>query len=430
MAITYLKKAEKTPQTGTDETRRIVEKMLARIEVEGEEAAIAYGRELDGYTGDIVVSADVIAAAGDQVSQQLKDDIRFSFDRVTKFAEAQKASIQEFETELSPGLWAGQKLIPIETAGCYVPGGRYAHVASAIMSIATARVAGVEHIVACTAPRGEDGANTAILYAMDQCGADTILALGGVQGIAAMTFGLFTGKPARILVGPGNRFVAEAKRTLYGRVGIDMFAGPTEIAVIADDSADPQIVAEDLVSQAEHGPDSPAWLITTSRQLADEVMGRMDGLITALPEVARNAATVAWRDYGEVILCDTDEEAVAVSDEYAAEHLEVHTARDGWYTDTLRNYGSLFIGEETTVTYGDKCSGTNHILPTKGAAHYTGGLSVHKYMKVVTTQRMTREANREVGQAAARISRLEGMEAHARAGDARLRKYFPGENLA
>ncbi|MEC7305553.1 MAG: histidinol dehydrogenase [Pseudomonadota bacterium] len=430
MAITYLKKAEKTPQTGTDETRRIVETMLARIESEGEEAAIAYGRELDGYTGDIVVSADVIAAAGDEVSQQLKDDIRFSFDRVTKFAEAQKASIQEFETELSPGLWAGQKLIPIETAGCYVPGGRYAHVASAIMSIATARVAGVEHIVACTAPRGEDGPNPAILYAMDQCGADTILALGGVQGIAAMTFGLFTGKPARILVGPGNRFVAEAKRTLYGRVGIDMFAGPTEIAVIADDSADPQIVAEDLVSQAEHGPDSPAWLITTSRQLADDVMGRMDGLIAALPEVARNAATVAWRDYGEVILCDTDEEAVAVSDEYAAEHLEVHTARDGWYTDTLRNYGSLFIGEETTVTYGDKCSGTNHILPTKGAAHYTGGLSVHKYMKVVTTQRMTREANREVGQAAARISRLEGMEAHARAGDARLRKYFPGENLA
>ena len=430
MAVTYLKKAEKTPQTGTDETRRIVETMLAKIESEGESAAFTYGRELDGYEGDIVVPADVIAAAGDKISQQLKDDIRFSYDRVTAFAEAQKQSIQEFETELSPGLWAGQKLIPIETAGCYVPGGRYAHVASAIMSIATARVAGVENIVACTAPRGADGPNPAILYAMDQCGADTILALGGVQGIAAMTFGLFTGRPARILVGPGNRFVAEAKRMLYGRVGIDMFAGPTEIAIIADDSADPQIVAEDLVSQAEHGPDSPAWLITTSRQLAEEVMALMDGLIDALPEVARNAATVAWRDYGEVILCDSDDEAVAVSDEYAAEHLEVHTARDEWYTATLRNYGSLFIGEETTVTYGDKCSGTNHILPTKGAAHYTGGLSVHKYMKIVTTQRMTREANREVGQAAARISRLEGMEAHARAGDARLRKYFPGENLA
>jgi len=430
MGVTYLKRAEKTPQTGTEETRKIVETMLAKIEAGGEDAAIAYGKELDGYHGEIVVSRDVIEAAGNEISQQLKDDIRFSYDRVTRFAEAQKQSIREFETELSPGLWAGQKLIPIETAGCYVPGGRYAHVASAIMSIATARVAGVEHVVACTAPRGEAGPNPAILYAMDQCGADTILALGGVQGIAAMTFGLFTGKPARILVGPGNRFVAEAKRMLYGRVGIDMFAGPTEIAVIADDSADPQIVAEDLVSQAEHGPDSPAWLITTSRQLAEDVMHRMDGLIAALPEVARNAATVAWRDYGEVILCDSDEDAVAVSDDYAAEHLEVHTARDEWYTAKLRNYGSLFIGEETTVTYGDKCSGTNHILPTKGAAHYTGGLSVHKYMKVVTTQRMTREANREVGQAAARISRLEGMEAHARAGDARLRKYFPGENLA
>ena len=430
MAITYLKKAEKTPQTGTDETRRIVETMLARIDSEGEAAAIAYGKELDGYEGDIVVSADVIAAAGDEVSQQLKDDIRFSYDRVTAFAEAQKASITEFETELSPGLWAGQKLIPIQTAGCYVPGGRYAHVASAIMSIATARVAGVENVVACTAPRGNAGPNPAILYAMDQCGADSILALGGVQGIAAMRFGLFTGQPARILVGPGNRFVAEAKRMLYGSVGIDMFAGPTEIAIIADDSADPQIVAEDLVSQAEHGPDSPAWLITTSKSLAQDVMALMAGLIAALPDVARDAATAAWRDYGEVILCDTDEEAVAISDEYAAEHLEVHTARDDWYSDTLRNYGSLFVGEETTVAYGDKCSGTNHILPTKGAAHYTGGLSVHKFMKVVTTQRMTREANREVGQAAARISRLEGMEAHARAGDARLRKYFPGENLA
>ena len=429
MAVTYLKKAEKTPQTGTDETRAIVAEMLAKIEAGGEEAALAYGRQLDGYTGPAVVTAETIAAAADKVSPQLKDDIQFAYDRVTKFAHAQRDSIQEFETELSPGLWAGQKLIPIETAGCYVPGGRYAHVASAIMSIATARVAGVENIIACTAPHGDEGPNPAILYAMNLCGADTILSLGGVQGIAAMAFGLFTGKPARILVGPGNRFVAEAKRTLYGRVGIDMFAGPTEIAVIADDSADPAVVAEDLVSQAEHGPDSPAWLITTSRKLADDVMAQMDKHINALPEIAKNAATTAWRDYGEVILCDTDEEAAVVSDEYAAEHLEIHTSKDEWYTERLKNYGSLFIGEETTVTYGDKCSGTNHILPTKGAAHYTGGLSVHKYMKVVTTQRMTREANREVGAAAARISRLEGMEGHARAADVRLRKYFPGENL-
>lgn len=429
MTISYLKKASKTPATGTDETRRVVTEMLSNIEQGGEAEALRYGRELDGYDGQAIVGANQIADAGKLVSETLKDDIQFAFDRVTRFAHAQRESISSFETELSPGLWAGQKLIPIETAGCYVPGGRYAHVASAVMSVATAKVAGVENIVACSAPHGNEGPNPAILYAMNLCGADTILSLGGVQGIASMAFGLFTGKPARILVGPGNRFVAEAKRMLYGRVGIDMFAGPTEIAIIADESADPQVVAEDLVSQAEHGPDSPAWLITTSQTLADKVMGQMDKHIAALPETSRKAAEIAWRDYGEVILCDTDEEAVQISDEYAAEHLEIHTTRDEWYTENLKNYGSLFIGEETTVTYGDKCSGTNHILPTKGAAHYTGGLSVHKFMKIVTTQRMTREANRAVGQAAARISRLEGMEGHARSADVRLRKYFPGENF-
>ena len=340
-----------------------------------------------------------------------------------------KNSIKEFETELSPGLWAGQKLIPIETAGCYVPGGRYAHVASAIMSITTARVAGVENIIACSAPKGEDGPNPAILYTMDYCGADKILALGGVQAIASMAYGLYTGLPARILVGPGNRFVAESKRTLFGKVGIDLFAGPTEIAVIADKSADPEIVSEDLVSQAEHGPDSPAWLITTSKKLAHDVLELMDNKINDLPETSRKAAELAWRDYGEIVLCSSDEEAAKISDLYAAEHLEVHTESNEWYTNRLKNYGSLFIGEETTVTYGDKCSGTNHILPTKGAAHYTGGLSVHKFMKVVTTQRMTREANRTVAQVAARISRLEGMEAHARSGDIRLKKYFPNENF-
>lgn len=429
MAITYLKKAEMNPATGEDETRKIVSSMLAEIEAGGEDVAKAYGEKLDNFTGNIVVTKEEIDDAGKKVSQKLKDDIQFAYDRVRKFAEAQRASIEEFETELSPGLWAGQKLIPMVTAGCYVPGGRYAHVASAIMSVGTAKVAGVENVVACSAPKPGEGINPAILYTMNLCGADHILALGGVQGIAAMTFGLFTGKPANFLAGPGNRFVAEAKRMLYGRVGIDMFAGPTEIGIIADESADPQIVAEDLVSQAEHGFDSPAWLFTDSKELADAVMAKMDGLINALPETAKNAATAAWRDYGEVILCDTREEICEVSDKYASEHLEIHTSQDQWYTDNLKCYGSLFIGEETTVTYGDKCSGTNHILPTKGAAHYTGGLSVHKFMKVVTTQRMTREANREVGQAAARISRLEGMEGHARAGDARLRKYFEGENF-
>ena len=429
MAITYVKKAEKSPTTSEDETRNIVSTMLAEIEAGGEESAGAYGEKLDNFTGNIVVTPEEVEAASAKVSQRLKDDIQFAYDRVRKFAQAQRASISEFETELSPGLWAGQKLIPMETAGCYVPGGRYAHVASAIMSVGTAKEAGVQNVVTCSAPKPGEGINPAILYTMNLCGADHILALGGVQGIAAMTFGLFTGKPANFLAGPGNRFVAEAKRMLYGHVGIDMFAGPTEIGIIADETADPQLVAEDLVSQAEHGFDSPAWLFTTSQKLADDTMALMDGLIRALPDTAREAVTVSWCDYGEVILCDTKEEVVKISDKYASEHLELHTSENDWYSDNLISYGSLFVGEETTVSYGDKCSGTNHILPTKGAAHYTGGLSVHKFMKVVTTQRMTREANREVGQAAARISRLEGMEAHARVGDARLRKYFPGENF-
>jgi len=427
--VTYLKKAEKTAKTAEDETRAIVERMLVEIEQGGDDVARRYGRELDKYEGDITVSKDVIAAAEKLVPDQLKQDIAYAHARVRDFAEQQKASVTEFETELSPGLWAGQKLIPIETAGCYVPGGRYAHVASAVMSITTARVAGVKNVIACSAPHGAAGVNPGILYAMNYCGANQILALGGVQGIAAMAFGLFTGHPANILVGPGNRFVAEAKRMLFGRVGIDLFAGPTEIAIIADGTADPDIVANDLVGQCEHGFDSPAWLITTDEQLGRAVMDKMPGLIAALPDTQRTAAEAAWRDYGEVTFCQTAEEASQVSDAYAPEHLQVQTADDAWYVDRLKNYGSLFVGEETTVAFGDKCSGTNHILPTKGAGHYTGGLSVHKFIKVVTTQRMTREATRDVATVSARISRLEGMEAHARTSDVRLAKYFPGENF-
>ncbi len=430
MAVQYLKKASKTAATGEDETRKIVAGMLSEIEEGGEDKVREYGVKLDKWDGEIVVSKESIEAAAARVPQQLKDDLKFSYDRVRGFAEQQLKSIQEFETELSPGLWAGQKLIPMDTAGCYVPGGRYAHVASAIMSISVAKVAGVRNVVACSAPSQErGGVHPAILYTMNLAGADHILALGGVQGIAAMAFGLFTGNKANILVGPGNRFVAEAKRMLYGRVGIDLFAGPSEILVIADETADPEVVANDLVGQAEHGFDTPAWLITTSRDVADKVMARMPSLIAELPDTARQAAEGAWRDYGEVILCDTDEEAASVSDDYAPEHLEVQTKNLDWYVGRLRNYGSLFVGEETTVAFGDKCSGTNHILPTKGAGHYTGGLSVHKFIKVVTTQRMTREANREVAAVTARVSRLEGMEAHARTGDIRLAKYFPQDHF-
>ncbi len=427
MAVEYLKKASKTPSTGEDDTRATVAEMLRDIESGGEARALHYAETLDGWKGEVVMSKADIASAASSVPEQIKRDIRFAHDRVRAFAEAQLASMTEFETELSPGLIAGQRLIPVDTAGCYVPGGRYAHIASALMSVATAKVAGVGNVIACSPPRKDGGIHPSILYAADLAGADTILALGGVQGIAALAFGLFTGHKADILVGPGNRFVAEAKRILYGRVGIDLFAGPTEILVIADDTADPGIVASDLVGQAEHGPDSPAWLVTTSRRLAEETQAKIPACIARLNEPNRSAAENAWRDYGEVVLVDDREEAVRVSDAYAPEHLEVQAGDLEWWLDRLRNYGSLFLGEETTVAYGDKASGPNHILPTKGAARYTGGLSVGKFIKTVTWQRMSRDANRDVGAASARISRAEGMLGHALTGDDRLHKYFRDE---
>ena len=430
MTITYLKKAEKNAATGEEDTRNIVNKMLAEIEAGGEERALQYAKDLDNFTGDVVVTEEAIEKATASLSQGIKDDIQFSYDRVRGFAEAQLNSMSEFSVELSPGLFAGQRIIPVDTAGCYVPGGRYAHIASAVMSVTTAKVAGVKNVVVCSPPnKAYNAAHPAIIYTANLCGADTILNLGGVQGVSALTFGLFSGNSADVIVGPGNRFVAEAKRILFGRVGIDLFAGPTEVAVIADHTADPEIVASDLIGQAEHGPDSPAWLITTSRELAEKTMERASHYIERLPEPNRTAAENAWRDYGEVVLVDTREEAVKVSDEYAPEHLEVHAEDLDWWLAELANYGSLFLGEETTVAYGDKCSGTNHILPTKGAARYTGGLSVGKFIKTVTWQRMSRDANRSVGVASSRISRLEGMEGHALSGDDRLHKYYPDEEF-
>ncbi|MDH3634509.1 MAG: histidinol dehydrogenase [Gammaproteobacteria bacterium] len=429
MSVEIVKKASKTPATGEDDTAQIVRTMLQEIEEGGEAKAREYAQKLDGWDKDIVLSRAEIDAAIELVPEQAKHDIQFSHARVKSFAEAQLASMTEFETELSPGLFAGQRLIPVNTAGCYVPGGRYAHIASAIMSITTARVAGVKQVIACSPTHPDRGVHPAIIYAADLAGADTILSLGGVQGIAAMAFGLFTGHPADILVGPGNRFVAEAKRILYGRVGIDLFAGPTEILVIADDTADPEIVACDLAGQAEHGLDSPAWLVSTSAELAQQVIDLMPKYIERMAEPNRSTAESSWRDYGEVVVVGTREEAVKVSDDYAPEHLEVQCEDLDWWLQHLSNYGSLFLGEETTVAYGDKCSGTNHILPTKGAARYTGGLSVSKFIKVLTWQRMTEEANRDVGAVTARISRSEGMEGHARSGDDRLYKYFPGEEF-
>ena len=377
----------------------------------------------------IVVTAEMRHAAHGQVSQKLKDDIRFARDNVQRFAEAQRATLVDTEIEVVLGLLAGQRQIPVSAAGCYAPGGRYSHVASAIMTVTTAKVAGVKHVSACSTPRPGIGMNPAVLYALDACGADAILNLGGVQAIAAMAFGLFGAPPARVLAGPGNQFVAEAKRILFGRVGIDMFAGPTESMVIADHAADPEIVAADLVGQAEHGYNSPVRLLSTDRALAERVAELVPRMIAGLPELNSVNAAAAWRDYGEIMVCESREEAVQVSDRYASEHLQVQADDLDWWLANLSDYGSLFLGEETTVAYGDKVSGPNHVLPTNGAAHYTGGLSVGKFLKTVTWQRSTREANREISQACARISRLEGMEGHARTADVRLAKYFPGHNF-
>lgn len=429
MAITHLKTATKTPETETDTARAVVTEMLAAIEAGGERAVKDYALKLDKWDGPIVLDQAAIAERIRDVPQAVRDDISFAAGQVRRFAEAQRASCQDFSLEISPGLHLGQKLVPVNTAGCYVPTGRYAHIASAYMSVATAKAAGVKTVVACSAPFRGQGIHPHVLYALTVAGADIIMCLGGVQAVAAMTFGLFTGKPADIIVGPGNKFVAEAKRMLFGKVGIDVFAGPSEVAVIADDSADPLIVATDLVGQAEHGHESPAWLITSSRRIADEVARLMPELIATLPPTARDAAGAAWRDYGEIVLCDTREEMVAVSDAYACEHLEVHCAELDWWHAHLSNYGSLFLGEETNVAFGDKVSGPNHILPTKFAARYSAGLSVHKFLKPLTWQRMDRAASQRIAPVSARISRLEGMEAHARTSDARMAKYAPGSNV-
>ena len=425
----YLKRAALTSQSGAEDVRDTVLPMLEDIERRGDAGAMEYAAKFDRYDGNIKLTPADIKAASEAVPDQLKRDIQFAHSNVRRFAEAQKATLQEFELEVIPGLIAGQKIIPVQSAGCYVPGGRYSHIASAIMTVTTARVAGCKHVVACSPPRPGAGIAPAIIYTANFCGADTILAMGGVQAVASMAYGLFGLPEADILVGPGNQFVAEAKRILFGRVGIDMVAGPTDSLVLADKTADPLIVAADLVGQAEHGYNSPVWLVTDDEALAARVMDLVPGLIADLPELNRKNAEAAWSDYAEVIVCGDREEMAATSDEYAPEHLTVQADDLDWWLDRLQCYGSLFLGEETTVAFGDKASGTNHVLPTSGAAKYTGGLSVHKYMKIVTWQRATRDGSKPVAEATARISRLEGMEGHARTADIRLNKYFPDEEF-
>ena len=429
MSRIYLKKAQLTPKSNASEVHETVKNILADIESGRDATAKEYASKFDQYQGNIILTDDEIQAASDLVPEKLKNDIKFAHDNVKRFAERQKETLKNTEIEIHPGFVTGQKVIPVDAAGCYVPGGRYSHIASAIMTVTTAKVAGCKFITACSPPKPNVGVAPAIIYAAHICGADKIMAMGGVQGVASMTYGLFGLPQANILVGPGNQFVAEAKRILFGRVGIDMIAGPTDSLILADETADPFIVATDLVSQAEHGYNSPVWLVTDNETLANNVMNLVPKLIDDLPETNRENATAAWRDYAEVIVCGNREEMASCSDEYAPEHLTVQANDLDWWLERLTCYGSLFLGEETTVSYGDKAAGTNHVLPTSRAANYTGGLSVHKYMKIVTYQRATREGSKSIAEATARISRLEGMEGHARAADVRLAKFFPNEEF-
>ena len=417
----YLKEASRPLNVADPEVGRRVAELLVALKAGGEAAAASLAAEFDGWSGPIEVTADEIASATGSLPSTVIDDIAFAHRHIRDFARAQRDSMAEFSVELSPGLVAGQRLVPVEVAGCYVPAGRFAHVASALMSVTTASVAGVDQVfVASPARPDRGGVHPAILHASHLAGADRVLGLGGVQGIGALAYGLFTGRPADVIVGPGNSLVAEAKRQLFGRVGIDVVAGPTESMVVADGTADPATVATDLIGQAEHGPDSPVWLVTTSTDLAAEVLRLAQVHAEDLPDPAQSSAVAAWRDHGEVIVVESRDEAAAVCDEYAPEHLQVMAADPDWWRARLRNYGSLFLGELTNVTFGDKTSGPNHILPTGRAARYSGGLNVHRFVKQLTWQEMTPEAAAAHAPVAARISRLEGMEGHARSADLRV----------
>lgn len=424
MTFTYFKRGAPIDTAVSADVSSTVARLLGEIEVGKEAAATRIAREFDRWDGEIILSDGAIDAACARVPQSLKDDIAYAHENIARFAQAQRDSFTETEIELRPGLRAGQKLIPVQAAGCYIPGGRYSHIASAMMTVTTAKVAGVAHVAAVSPPRGDApaGIPDAILYTLHHCGADRVLALGGIQGVAAMAFGLFGLPRADMLVGPGNQFVAEAKRLLYGRVGIDMVAGPTDSMVIADKTADALIVAWDLVGQAEHGANSPVWLVTTSSELAAEVRRLVPLCAAELPEPNRSAALGAWDALGEIVICESVEAMAAYADHVAPEHLHVQADNLDWWLDRLRAYGSLFLGATSTVAFGDKAAGTNHVLPTSGAARYTGGLSVHKFLKTVTWQTVTAEALPQLAGVTARISRFEGMEGHARTADIRLAK--------
>ncbi len=420
----YLKKAPPKPPRDLTRVEETVRRMLADIASRGDEAVRRYARDLDKWEGrSFRVSDDEIRSVERALPETFKDDFAFCRKQVTDFAQRQRESLHEFEVEMEAGVRLGQRLIPVGAVGCYVPGGKYPLVSAAIMSVGTARVAGVDYITACAPPRDGKAIFPPTLYALHASGADEIYAIGGVQAMAAMAHGCVGMRKVDMITGPGNAYVAEAKRQLFGTVGLDLLAGPTEICVIADDAADPALVATDLLGQAEHGPDSPAWLITTSRAVGAAVLGEVELQLQTLP--TRDVASVAWRDNGEIVVVGSDDEAIAVSDEYAPEHLEVMTRRNDYFLERLRNYGSLFLGEECTVAYGDKGVGTNHTLPTAGAARYTGGLWVGKFIKTVTYQRLSSEASRRIAPIMGRMCGVEGMLAHQITADVRFERYAP-----
>ncbi len=408
-------------ETQDAKVRSIVEDILKNIGERGDAALREYSEQFDQWSPEVFrLDRAQIDACYQQLDAQAIKDIEFAQAQVGNFARIQRESMLDVEQETLPGVVLGHKHIPMNSVGCYVPGGKYPLVASAHMSVVTAKVAGVPRVIACTPPY-QGAPNPASIVAMDMAGADEIYCMGGVQAIASMALGTQTIAPVDMIVGPGNAFVAEAKRQLFGRVGIDLFAGPTETLVIADDSVDGELCAADLLGQAEHGPNSPAILLTNSEQLARDTMAEVERQLTILPTA--EIAGKAWADYGQVIVCESYEEMVAIADQLAFEHVQVMTRDPDYFLQNMSNFGALFLGPETNVSYGDKVIGTNHTLPTKKAARYTGGLWVGKFIKTCTYQRATEEASVMVGEYCSRLCALEGFAGHKEQADIRVRRY-------
>lgn len=423
MAI-YLKagKVAEEIQKADANVSEIVRNTIKKIEVEGDKAVRELSVKFDKWSpASFRLSDEQIQEICDRIPEQTKKDIAFAQNNIRGFAEEQRKALQDIEVETMPGVILGHKNIPVNSVGCYIPGGRYPMVASAHMSVLTAKVAGVKRVIACTPPiNGEVPAAT--VYAMHQAGADEIYILGGIQAMGGMAIGTESIVPVDMIVGPGNAFVAETKRQLYGRVGIDLLAGPTETLVVADETSDPEVIATDILGQGEHGPTSPGALITTSRNVADQTVKEIERQLKTLPTA--DVASQSWHDYGVVILAENEEEALKEADRLAFEHVEILTKNPDYFLENMTNYGCLFLGPETNVAYGDKVIGTNHTLPTKGAAKYTGGLWVGKFLKTVTYQKITsEEASAHIGEYAARLCKLENFEGHAEQALLRVRKY-------